>query len=98
MEHPETVELFNMTPGGAKCDLFFLKKVPNPDYSGWEYLTDYQQYEFMNSFEVGRCDMIRGQLLFTVTNPDLQAHGLPCTALLLIGKWLEENQIPVEDL
>lgn len=98
MTHPETVELFNMTPGGAKCDLFFLKKVPNPDYSGWEYLVEHQDFEGMERFEVGRCDMIRGNLLFPVTNSNLRAHGLSHAALLLIGNWLAENQIPIEEL
>lgn len=97
MTHPETIELFN-TVCGAKRDLFFLKKVPNPRHDGWQYSAEYQLYESFERYEVGICDMVRGQLLFPATNGSLGAHGLSHSALILIGTWLAENQIPIEDL
>jgi hypothetical protein len=98
MTHPETLELFNIGEKGAKYDLFFLTKVPNPDHSYWEYAVEYQDFEDSDRFEVGRCDMIRGHLLFDVTNTNLRAHGLSHSALLLIGKWIADNQVPIEEL
>ncbi|MEZ0538939.1 hypothetical protein [Fibrella arboris] len=86
MSKPTPIELYEVSPNGTKIDIIYLTKVPLPDGSGFEYLVEFKEMEFLEKMEIGRVGLIDGKLwLFDVT------AQITYKGMLLLANWIEAN-------